>query len=55
MNLHRWFATVLLILALVGCVQMATGPGQALYAPYSPASDENMHDRGGDGGGGGDM
>jgi hypothetical protein len=50
MNLHRWFAAVFVILALVGCVQLATEPGQAPYAPYSP---ENMHDRGGDGGGGG--
>jgi hypothetical protein len=50
MNLHRWLATVIVIFALVGCVQVATGPGQVPYAPYSPG---NMHDRGGDGGGGG--
>jgi len=53
MNLHRWLATVFVIFALVGCVQVATGPGQAPYAPYSPNNNGNMHDRGGDGGGGG--
>jgi hypothetical protein len=46
MNWHRWFATLLVMLALAACV-----PGdQVPYAPYPP---ENMHDRGGDGGGGG--
>jgi hypothetical protein len=50
MNLRKWLAALFVILALVGCTQVATGPEQAPYAPYSP---ENMHDRGGDGGGGG--
>jgi hypothetical protein len=50
MNLYRWLGPVFFVLALVGCAQVATGPGRAPYAPYSP---ENMHDRGGDGGGGG--
>jgi hypothetical protein len=44
MNRHRWLATLLLILTLAACAQ----GGQVPYAPYSP---ENMHDRGGDGGG----
>jgi hypothetical protein len=46
----RRLATLFLLLALGGCTQVATGPGQEPYAPYSP---ENMHDRGGDGGSGG--
>ena len=50
MNLHKWLVTVFVLLALAGCVQVATEPGQTPYAPYSP---ENKHDRGGDGGGGG--
>jgi hypothetical protein len=50
MNLHRWLATVFVILALTGCVQVATGPGQAPHAPHSPDNNGNMHDRGGDGG-----
>jgi hypothetical protein len=44
MTWHRWLAALLLMLALGACVQ----EGQTPYAPYSP---ENMHDRGGDGGG----
>jgi hypothetical protein len=53
MNLHRRLAAVFLMLTLVGCVQ---GPqGQAPYAPYSLDSNGNVHDRGGDGGSGGDM
>ena len=52
MKLHRRLVTVLVLLALAGCVQVATEPGQTPYAPYSP---ENTYDRGGDGGGGGDM
>src|SRR6266436_2708444 len=50
MYLYRWLGAVFFVLALVGCVEVTTGPGRAPYAPYSP---ENMHDRGGDGGGGG--
>jgi hypothetical protein len=42
MNLHRWVAAVFLILALVGCVQVATGPGQAPDAPEP----HEMRDRG---------
>ena len=49
MNLHKWLAAVIVILALVGCIQVATGPGQA---PYSRESGADT--RGGvDGGGGG--
>jgi hypothetical protein len=50
MNLHRWLATVFVILALVACVQVATGPGKAPSAPYSPENVGNMHDGGGGGG-----
>jgi hypothetical protein len=46
MNWHRRLAAFFVLLALAACAQ----EGQVLYAPYSP---ENMHDRGGDGGGGG--
>jgi len=35
MSLHRWLATVFVLLALAECTQSATGPGQAPYAPYS--------------------
>jgi hypothetical protein len=35
MNLHRLLAALFVILALVGCAQVATGQGQALDAPYS--------------------
>jgi hypothetical protein len=35
MNPHRWFAAVFVILALAGCAPVATGQGQAPYAPYS--------------------
>ena len=55
MNLHRWFAAVFLTLTLVGCVQGPQSQGQAPYAPYSLDSNGNVHDRGGDGGSGGDM
>jgi hypothetical protein len=34
MNLYRRLAAPLLILALGGCVQAATGQGQPPYAPY---------------------
>jgi hypothetical protein len=44
MNLHTRLAALFVILALAACAQ----GGQVAYAPYSP---ENMHDRGGDGGG----
>jgi hypothetical protein len=44
MNLHRWFATVFITLALVGCAQMATGPGQGRYAPSSPENNGNMRE-----------
>jgi hypothetical protein len=54
MNLYRCLAAVLVILALSGCAQMATGQGQAPYAPSPPdSSAEYPRDRGGDGGGGG--
>jgi len=55
MNLHRRLAAVFLMLTLVGCVQGPQSQGQAPYAPYSPDSNGNVHDRGGDGGSGGDM
>jgi hypothetical protein len=54
MDLHRWLAAVFVVLALAGCAQVATGPGQASHAPYLPDNSEDTHhDRGGDGGGGG--
>jgi hypothetical protein len=56
MILHRWLAALFVILALAGCAQVATGPGQASHAPYLPDNSEDTHhDRGGDGGGGGSM
>ena len=55
MKPHRRFAAVFLMLTLVGCVQGPKSQGQAPYAPYSPDSNGNMHDRGGDGGGGDGM
>ena len=55
MNLHRWLAAVFLVSTLVGCVQGPKSQGQAPYAPYSLDSNGNVHDRGGDGGSGGDM
>jgi hypothetical protein len=55
MNLHSWLAAVFVIFALVGCVQGAQSQGQAPPAPYSPDSNGNVRDRGGDGGGGGNM
>ena len=54
MNLLRWLAALFVLLLLAGCAQMATGQGQAPYAPYSPGyNGEYPRDRGGDGGGGG--
>ena len=55
MNLHRWLAAVFLMLTLVGCVQGPQSQGEAPYAPYSLDSNGNVHDRGGDGGSGGNM
>ena len=55
MNLHSWLAAVFVILGLVGCVQGPQSQGQAPPAPYSPDSNAKVHDRGGDGGSGGDM
>jgi hypothetical protein len=49
MHWHRWLAALLVMLALAGCVQVATERGRSPY-------DNNMEyprDRGGDGGGGG--
>jgi hypothetical protein len=49
MNLRKRLAALFLILALAGCVQVATEQGRSPY-------DNNMEyprDRGGDGGGGG--
>ena len=48
MKLFRPLAVLFVLFTLGGCAA-ATGQGQVPYAPYSP---ENMHDRGGDGGGG---
>jgi hypothetical protein len=45
MNLHRWLATVLVILALVGCAPAATGQGQAPVPSYPH---DNGPDRRGD-------
>jgi hypothetical protein len=42
MNLHRWLAALFLILALGGCAPVATGQGQAPYAPYSHDDEERM-------------
>ena len=55
MNLHRRLAAVFLMLTRVGCIQGPQSQGQAPYAPYSLDSNGNVHDRGGDGGSGGDM
>lgn len=52
MNLHRWLAALFVILALGGCAQVATGPGEAPYASYPRDSGADMRG-GGDGGGGG--
>jgi hypothetical protein len=41
MNLHRWLAALLIMLALAACAQ----GGQVPYAPYSH---EDKNDRGGD-------
>jgi hypothetical protein len=48
-------APVFAVLALVGCVQSATGPGPAPYAPYSRDDNGNIRDRGDDSRGGADM
>jgi|GEM_PF-3469301 len=48
----RQFAAVFVVLALVGCGQVAPEQGQAPYAPYSRDSGSDMRN-GGDGGGGG--
>lgn len=48
----RQFAAVFVLLALVGCGQVAPGQGQAPYAPYSRDTGADMRN-GGDGGGGG--
>jgi hypothetical protein len=48
MNWYRWLVTLFVALALAACAQA----GQIPYAAYSP---ENVHDRGGDGGGVGAM
>jgi hypothetical protein len=50
MNWHRRLAAVFVMLALVGCVQGVTGPGQALYAPYSHNDRQERTET--DGGGG---
>jgi hypothetical protein len=55
MKLHKWLAAVFVTLALVSCVPGPQSQGQAPYAPYSPDSNGNVHDRGGDGGSGSDM
>jgi hypothetical protein len=55
MHLRKRLAAVFVTLALVGCVQRPQSQGQAPYALYSPDSDGDVHDRGGDGGSGGDM
>jgi hypothetical protein len=53
MNLHRWLALLVVLLALAGCAQVPTSQGQA-PAPYLPdPNGEYPRDRGGDGGGGG--
>jgi predicted small lipoprotein YifL len=44
-NWHRWLAALFVMLALAACAQ----GGQVPYPP------ENIHDRGGDGGGEGMM
>jgi len=48
----RQFAAVFVLLALVGCGQVAPGQGEAPYAPYSRDSGADMRN-GSDGGGGG--
>ena len=53
MDLQGWLATVLLVLALVGCVEGATGLSQPRYAPDAPDNSRTVHDRGGDGAGSG--
>jgi hypothetical protein len=42
MNLHKWLAALFVMLALGGCAQATTGPGQAPYAPYSHNDEERM-------------
>jgi hypothetical protein len=48
MNWRNQLAALFVLLTLAACAQ----GGQVRYAPYPP---ENMHDREGDGGGGGGM
>jgi hypothetical protein len=43
MHQHRWLAALFVILALAGCVQVATGPGQASHAPYSRGNGEDTY------------
>ena len=52
MNLRRRLAAVFVILAVASCAQVATGPGNASYAPYSSDDNDKGADRGIDGGGG---
>jgi hypothetical protein len=54
MKLHNRLAALFLLLALTGCVQVASGQGQAPDAPYSHDSGSDMRS-GPDGGGGGGM
>jgi hypothetical protein len=42
MNLYRRLAALFLLLALGGCAQAETGPGQAPDAPYSHDDEERM-------------
>ena len=42
MNLHGWLAALFVLLMLAGCAQVATGQGQAPYAPYSHDDEERM-------------
>ena len=52
MNLHRWLATLFVLLGLAGCAQQ----GQAPHSSYSPNYNaEYPRDKSGDGGGGGGM
>ena len=42
MNLHRWFAVVLVLLTLAGCAQVATGQGQAPVPSYPQDNGPDM-------------
>jgi hypothetical protein len=46
MNPRRWLAAVFVILNVVGCVQVATGPKEPPYVLYSHT--EDMNNRGPD-------